>query len=113
MLNVFINGKGARLLIDSGATSSYLDITQSKHYRFTVEKSEDDVAGIGGTRDIYDIYNVTLLLRGGVLKHKFKGMDLSSVTSRKHIVGILGTDFLNKHEVMINYKDKFLTYKIL
>lgn len=107
-----INGKKARLLIDTGATSSFLDLNQRGKYDFKISKSDADVAGIGGSRDIYRVKDLVLKFGHSEIKHTFKATDLSDVAKVKHIVGIIGTDFLKKRNAMINYKDKFITYSI-
>jgi hypothetical protein len=107
-----INGKFYYLLIDTGASKSLLDITQSKEVGFGYTLlSKDKYVGIGGVTDIYVIYNY----KSDDMYITFLGCDLSEVISYfekdgMHIIGVLGSDFFERYEAKIDFTTNILYY---
>ena len=104
------NGIKTKLLIDTGASKSLLDISKAEKFDFKyVLLSEEQYIGIGGLADIYVIYDYEI--RGIFIS--FLGADLNAVTryfyeNNIEIVGILGSDFLEKHDAIIDYKKNIM-----
>ena len=111
-LNVTLNGLPAKLLIDTGASKSLLDITKAKEYEFGyLAISTEQYVGLGGSTDIHVVYDYEI----EEFFTPFLGADLSEITDRFlkngiFVVGILGADFLDIHNVVIDFR-KNLMYK--
>lgn len=103
--DVKINGKKAKILVDTGASKSLLDINKAKEYNFEcILVSKDKYFGLGGQGDLYIIYNYEV----EPFHITFLGTDLSTVSGyfdgKIPIVGILGMDFLEYYEAKIDIK---------
>lgn len=107
-----INGKKAFLIIDSGASLSYLDINQSVSYGFHFNDSDIQVAGYGGTQNLSNAYGVILTINGRRIMTAFMCKDISNIVDliQVHenikIAGIIGTDVLENNNVVIDYKKR-------
>lgn len=105
-INVKLNGKMCRLLVDTGASKSLLDISKAKTYDFDILLfNKDKYIGLGGKRDIYIVYGYET----EPFHVAFLGTDLSEVTeyfSENHmpIIGVLGVDFLENNQSRIDFK---------
>jgi len=104
-LNITLNGKNAKLLVDTGASKSLLDITQAEDYGFEyILLSKDQYVGLGGLVDIYVTYECEI----EEFFIPFLGSDLSGIQNYFikdgiHIVGILGSDFLEMNRATIDF----------
>lgn len=113
-IDVTINEKSGRLLIDTGSSKSLMDINAAEKYGYEyLLLSTDQYIGLGGLQDIYVVFNCKL----DEFFTPFLGTDLSEITEYfnrdgMEIVGILGADFLNMHQMIIDFK-KNLMYKRL
>lgn len=111
-IDVVLNGIPAKLLLDTGASKSLLDVSKSKKYKFNyILLVKEQYIGLGGLKDIYIVYDYNI----DEFFTPFLGTDLSEITnyfSEKNIeiAGILGADFLDTHNVVIDFK-KNLMYK--
>lgn len=113
-IRVTLNNRDAILLIDTGAASSLLDINQANDYNFKINRTGQKFAGAGGLSDQYRITNY-------IFHHDFQqllvyplGADLSRVVESFDedgitVTGVLGSDFFNTHDAIIDYKNKLLT----
>jgi len=105
-INITLNGIDGKLLIDTGASKSLLDISKAEKYGFDyVLIAKNKYVGIGGLEDIYAIYNVEI----SESFIPFLGADISEIQEYFikdgiSIVGILGVDFLEKHDCIIDFK---------
>lgn len=112
-VHITLNGKPAKLLLDIGASKTLLDISKSEKYGFQyVLIGESKYIGIGGTADLYAIYDVKV----DELFIHFLGSDLSEISDYfekdgTEIVGILGADFLEKYKVIMDFNDNTIYYK--
>jgi len=113
-INVTLNGEKTRLLIDTGASKSLLDITQSKKYGFAYSKfTKKQYIGLGGITDVYTVYYIKLK---DIPFIAFLGGDLSEVReyfnkNEIYFVGILGADFLEHYRCKIDFEKNILYYK--
>lgn len=104
-IKIVLNGEEVNLLIDSGATTSLLDITQAEKYGFEyLMFKKDYYIGLGGKQDIYVVYAFNMPQPF----IPFLGADLSQITEyfiekEFPIVGIVGADFLEKYDVKIDF----------
>lgn len=104
-VDITLNGIKTKLLIDTGASKSLLDISQAETYGFEfIFLSKNQYVGLGGLQDIYTIYDYKV----EEFYIAFLGADLSEVQTYFvkdgiHIVGVLGSDFLEKHKVSIDF----------
>jgi hypothetical protein len=113
-MNMTLNGKKATFIIDSGSTWSLIDISKSKVYGFDFMPFGDQkYAGIGGVESIQMIYNDTIT----ETQQNFYGVNLEKMNQfikaefGIEIAGILGADFLNNTEAILNFKNNTITYK--
>jgi len=106
LIDVLLNDNKAKLLIDTGASKCILDINKSEQYGFKyIPFLTNKYIGIGGLTDIYVIYDYNIDL----FHVSFVGADLSDINEyfKKDgylIVGIIGSDFLNKNGAIIDYR---------
>ena len=111
-ISVVLNGKRTLLLVDTGASKCLLDISQAKKFNFEYSLlSRNQYVGLGGLQDIYVVYNYELK----DFYIPFLGADLSEVTryftrDTIHIVGILGSDFLERNNATLDFKRNKLFY---
>lgn len=111
-INVTLNGKKTRLLLDTGASKSLLDISQAEEFEFSyIQFSKRQYVGLGGLQDIYVVFDYKI----DEVYISFLGTDLSEVTpyfvkEGIDIAGVLGSDFLEKHNVKIDFKKNILIY---
>jgi len=105
-VDIKLNSKKGKLLIDTGASKSLLDITKAEDYGFKyVLLSKDQYVGLGGLIDVYVIYEYEV----GEFFIPFLGSDLSEIQNYFvkdgiEIIGILGSDFLERSEATIDFK---------
>lgn len=106
-----INGKGIKLLIDTGASISILhkDILEKIDIQ-AGSQLQYGMRGIGG--DSGELYNINksthIEFKNHSLKIHFKTTSMKSVFLKLGVVGIIGTDFLKRHDCVIDYKNKIL-----
>jgi hypothetical protein len=112
-MTMTLNSKKATFIIDSGSTWSLIDISKSKVYGFDFMPFGDQkYAGIGGTESIQMVYNDTI----SETKQNFYGVNLEKMNGfikaqfGIEIAGILGADFLNNSEAILNFKHNTITY---
>jgi len=111
-VNITLNGKKTKLLVDTGASKSLLDISQAEDFDFSyLLLSKNQYIGIGGVQDIFVVYDYKVLETWIT----FLGADMSEVREyfRKDgidIVGILGSDFLEDSRAKIDFKTNIIYY---
>lgn len=112
-VHVTMNDKPVLLLLDTGASKSILDISQSERYGFGYNLlSPDRYFGIGGATDMYAVYGYEL----NEMFIPFMGTDMSIVCQHFreqviNVVGIIGADFLERYKVIINFDDNTIHFK--
>ena len=117
MCKAKINGKTAKLLIDTGASNSCIH-SELKEY-FNLKEKGDPFEAAGAGKDKVKAvlgHRCELILgRHKVKKHSFVLLDMQHINAtlvRENtapINGILGADFLKKNRALIDYKNKTLT----
>lgn len=113
-----VNGKPCIFLIDTGGGATLID--KSKKYKFGLEASKtgDYAAGIGSVSALTKT-SATLQINGYEIEEKnLYLMDISYINSEfrknhaRQVDGVLGTDFLDKYEAVIDYSRCNLFLKI-
>ena len=113
-----VNGKPCIFLIDTGGGATLID--KSKKYKFGLEASKtgDYAAGIGSVSALTKT-SATLQINGYDIEEKnLYLMDISYINSEfrknhaRQVDGVLGTDFLDKYEAVIDYSRCKLFLKI-
>lgn len=111
-LRTTINGHRTKLLLDTGASHSILDINQAEEFEFSylnVELTERRYVGLGGVQEMYIVFDY--IMKGNHIS--FLGADLGEVAEYMSkdgikMVGIIGGDFLNEHDAIIDFKKRKL-----
>jgi hypothetical protein len=112
-IKVKVNNNEGVLLIDTGASHSMLDINKAKTYNFKCIKKESKYVGIGGEADMYNVYSYQV----DKFFVDFLAIDLSNVSAYFQkdgyldLIGIIGADFFNQHEALIDFDKNMLYYK--
>lgn len=108
VVTVDINGKSGRLLVDTGASVSIIHAKEAGRYGFSTGKAKDPIFGIGGGSDALTAYNVRVSYRDSIINTDFIALDIADVKRNVGVVGILGSDWLNRNKITIDYKTKTL-----
>lgn len=109
-----VNDKYARFLVDTGASISLLDINQAKKYGFTYKSRNDEAIGLGGSTRRYKAYgHETRTKNDRELLVRFEAADLSNIVHNMQldgvsILGVIGSDFLMNTGAVIDYGEKKL-----
>ena len=111
-VNIKVNGKSGKLLVDTGASKSLLDISKAEEYGFQYLLLGEQYVGLGGVTDIYIIYDYKI--EGPWVT--FLGADLSHIQEyfnkdNIHIIGILGVDFLENNNCVLDFTNNTLYIK--
>lgn len=112
-VSIVLNGKKGKLLIDTGASKSILDISKSEEYGFNyIPLSDQQYIGLGGLEDIYIPFDYKV----GNFAIPFLGANLSGIQSffnrdGIYIIGVLGADYLEKNKCIIDFKKNTLYVK--
>jgi hypothetical protein len=105
-LDITLNGIETRLLIDTGASKSILDINQAEQYGFLYSPfSFKQFIGFGGLQDVYIPFQYEVK----EFHIPFLGADLDGIQNffvkdEIFIVGVLGSDFLERNKAVIDFK---------
>jgi hypothetical protein len=102
-----LNGIRATFLIDSGAEVSSIGMHQTLKYDFTLIPS-GFMMGIGGMTPSYKAVGAKLFYDGYPIDVEFKAFDLRGLSARHGAIGILGADYLIKHDLILDYKNNVL-----
>jgi len=110
-----INNRKAYFILDSGASISVLDESQSRKFNFDVEESSSEAAGYGGIAQFSSVYNADLEIGGLGMVTNFKGQDLTAIVAAMEasegitISGIIGNDIMKPNKFIINFGDETIS----
>jgi hypothetical protein len=114
-----INGKTARLVLDTGASKTVFDKTRYERFVKNAElhKNSELSAGLGTNQMETHTVFVDKLKFGNLTIENYEGviMDLTHVNEayqgrgERQIDGVLGSDILYKYNALIDYKAEELT----
>jgi len=110
VIDVDINGNKTKLLIDTGSTSSFLDLNSSSELGFQYTMIGSGVTGVNGTTNVGLVKNVKVLINEKRTNIKFKTVDLKAI-DRLNVSGILGNDYFVKNNLVIDYEEKRIKKK--
>ena len=109
-IEVLVNKKKAYLLLDTGATMTVFDNNQLSSYGLTSFDTGDEFGGIGGTNNLFQVNNLSFIeIKNKSFFVDIKSSNIGNVVEATNqnsgikILGILGCDFFNKHEVVFDY----------
>ncbi|MCZ2276472.1 MAG: retroviral-like aspartic protease family protein [Bacteroidia bacterium] len=118
-IHTYINGKPARMIVDTGASQSVLDVNRVEKFNHGKALSHHEIKTTGlGTNNMQSflLEGVTLKTGRAVFKNiEFICIDLSHINNSfqeiniKPVDGVIGGDFLLKHKAVIDYNRKKLT----
>jgi predicted aspartyl protease len=122
LVNIRVNGKSARLLIDTGASKTVFDKERIAQFLSEDKFEKHDKLSTGlGTSSMKShlavIENITLG-KIGIKNYKTVVIDLSHVNvayaqmKQKPIDGVLGSDILKKYKAVIDYGNKVLKLQV-
>lgn len=122
MMKVKINGKTARLVIDTGASHSAFDLKRVKKYvnAKKLVKNKEKTTGLGtNTMDSHTILLEKLKI-GDITIFDYDAviLDLSHVNETYKLLklpaidGVLGSDVMMKLHAVIDYDKKMMTLKL-
>lgn len=111
-----INGVRAVLLIDTGASNSCIALAEKENFKIEANGEPFEASGAGKdkVKAVLGHQCDLIIGRHAVGKHAFVLLDMQHINSTlmhenaKPINGILGADFLNKNQAIIDYKNKSL-----
>ena len=116
IIKATLNNKSCYLMVDTGASISILDVTQSKTYNFKLTSVANEVLGLGGKTNYYNLDNVNVELDSLQFVSSFKGGSLNQlvktirINSGYNIVGIVGSDIFKSHGFKIDYSTNSIKY---
>ena len=111
LVRASIHNKEANLILDTGASTTCIDIEKAEHFEIEHEKSDILAAGAGGS-GMETMISYKNQIQIETWKDSSLGLvlfDLSHINSilnqagEASIDGILGADFLKKHRAVIDY----------
>lgn len=121
LINIRVNGKPARLLIDTGASHTVFDKGQILNFLKKEKFEKHDKLSTGlGTSDMKShlaVIDKISLGKKEISNYKTVVIDLSHVNvaykhvKQKPIDGVLGSDILKKYKAVIDYGNKKLSLK--
>lgn len=105
IIEIKINGKKAKLLIDTGASLNILAKEDSRNYKFNVYslRNASEITGIGGTKQMLGVSKAKITIDDVDYRIPFKSISLRIVKRKLGIVGIIGSRWLNQQDYVIDY----------
>lgn len=105
IISVTINGKEAKLLVDTGATENMLNLSSKSYYNFSTRETGRKVNGVGGFKYIEEVYNANIKYKDSVISIDFVAIDMNTIKEELGVQGLIGSSFLEKHGYSVNFKD--------
>lgn len=119
-LTAKLNGISGRFILDTGASHTVIDNDLVKKFKLKLHKKiHKSAAGLGGSKfsSVTSSGNVLSFRNFTSAKSRVITLDLSHVNDALHnngikkINGIIGADFMNKYNAVIDYKQNALYLK--
>lgn len=98
-----INGRGVKLLIDTGANSSFIDKNLKKKLKFSLYDNDTILRGAGGEVEMYNVMGAEVKVNNEKIDIKFKAIEFREIRKSIGVAGILGSDFLIKNKLNIDF----------
>ena len=116
-VTLHVNGKPCVFLVDTGGGGTLIDISKKDVYQLEVQAMRDYAAGIGSASPLVRT-SAELGINGAVFKNdSLFLMDISYVNAEfkknrsRQVDGVLGTDFLDRHQAIVDYAHSALYLK--
>jgi hypothetical protein len=116
IIDVTLNGKPAKFILDSGATFSVLNIKDQDLFGFgTEEDTENEAVGYGGQAQFEKVKWVELKIGDVKLSGDFNAQDLSKIVgvikSNEGITvnGIIGVNYFTSYGFILDFKNYKIT----
>lgn len=116
IIEALINDTKARLIVDTAAGATVINASQLDkfHLKVRANSRKGDVKGLGTSSHVMEKILPPRLQIGKLVveDQKFISLDLNHVMSshgRWAIHGLLGCDFLRKHDAIIDYGKKLIS----
>ncbi len=113
-----LNGKPCIFLIDTGGGATLIDKSKRNKFGLEASKTSDYAAGIGSVSALVRT-SATFQINGHDMEEKdLYLMDISYINSEfrknhsRQVDGVLGTDFLDKYDAVIDYSKRKMFLKI-
>ncbi|MCR5129894.1 MAG: aspartyl protease family protein [Prevotella sp.] len=113
-----LNGKPCVFLIDTGGGGTLIDVSKRSKFGLEALKTTDYVAGIGSVSPLVRTSATLRINEFDIVAQELYLMDISYLNAEfkknhaRQVDGILGTDFLDKHQAVIDYAQCKLYLKI-
>ena len=113
VVEVVVNDKPARMIIDTGASSSVLDKESSVVYGYKCQMFDGLFSrGISGTSSIGLAKNVNMTINGKKIVLNFKCIDLNELSKTMNVLGVLGSDYFSRNSLIIDYDTLTMKHKL-
>ena len=108
IVNIPMNGINRRFLVDTGSTSSYISVEFLKEQRhFKLAERTHSYASLTSSVEfktsevLVNLFNQT---------YYFKTISLAGINKalKRDIIGVLGSDFLRRNKLIIDYNKKMI-----
>lgn len=113
----YVNDKWAKFIVDTGASTSLLDMSQSKKYKFSYAfDPEARLTGFGGRSQLMKTSTVAFSLKGlSGGGYRFSASDLKGLNTilaknNQRVLGIIGSDILKHHGAIIDYSQNKIVF---
>lgn len=113
----YVNDKWAKFIVDTGASTSLLDLNQSKKYKFSYAiDPETRITGFGGRSHLMRTSTVLFNLNGlSAGDYQFSASDLKGLNNilaqnNQRVLGIIGSDYLRHHGAIIDYSQNKIVF---
>lgn len=111
-----INGQDAWFIVDTGAGISIIDRKQAEAFRFRYypEKGSGKIHSVGGHSEVSLTSHISVSYKEvSLTRTKFYASDIDALNRflakrGKEILGIVGADFLQRHQAVIDYGENMI-----
>lgn len=107
-----INGKKAYFLVDSGSSFSIINSKSIGRFSFRETTTSTKINGINSTGNMLnEVESIRVHINGRKVDVEFLSMDLEKLKKNLGVDGILGSDWMRKNKIIIDYKRSILWLK--
>lgn len=104
-----INGKKAYFLVDSGSSFSIINSKSIGRFKFRETTTSTKINGINSTGNMLnEVESIRVHINGRKVDVEFLSMDLEKLKKNLGVDGILGSDWMRKNKIIIDYKRSIL-----
>lgn len=113
LVEMELNGKKAKFLVDSGAMRSVLNISNAEAYGYKyIPVSGLNFTGAGGAEIKGGlISDAVVKINDKTLQIRFRALDMDGLSKQLGVVGIIGSDYLDYADYVLDYKNDVIYIK--